>query len=290
MEYKEVTIVIINQCRTASILLSELQKTNDIIHKDASQEEQAIKEATVKVNAWAEKSIDILETHGLIIEAEGFKNRKGSALAKSGWNAKLNNLWFYLVDRKNYLLQIATELEGKKSEKELISLTIDDIDNFSAIRGIEFNEVKDFTNSAFLEDDVEECFLEALGEPYKEAHSGSETRDLFTDKIIVNGKRLTTAIMLKGRGVKGHLSLDECGRKGTQLLKLSKNNAAECFIVQHVNKIEPEVKETLIDLVLTNTRFSKVYICFIDGADTARLLKSMGKDLEELKSNKSRKK
>jgi hypothetical protein len=284
MEYKEVTTTIITQCRIASVLLHFLGQTNDKIHQDSTQTEQAINHAIIEVKKWAVNSIDILETYGLVLEVEGFKNIKGSVLAKNGWNAKLSNLYFYLIDRKAYLLKIAKELENKKSEKVLVNLTIDDIDNFSNVRTINFNEVKDCANSAFLEDDIEECFLEAVGEPYKEADSGSETRDLFTNKIIVNGKRLATAIMFKGRGLSGTLSLDKCGSKGNQLLKLAKNNAAECFIVQHVNKIEPDVKETLIDLVLTNTRFNKVYICFIDGTDTVRLLKSMGKDIEKLKS------
>lgn len=289
MGYKEVTTTIINQCRSTSHLLNELTQVNSLIHRDPPQKEKAISESVAKINAWAKQSIEILDNNGLTIEAEGFNNRKGSALAKSGWNTKLSNLWFYLVDRKAYLLEIATKLESKRTETELVSLTIDDIDNFSGVSEIKFNELEGYTNSVFLEDDVEECFLEALGEPYKEADSGSETRDLFTDKIIVNGKRLATAIMFKGRGVTGSLSLDKCGSKGNQLLKLAKNNAAECFIVQHVNKIEPDVKETLIDLVLTNTRYSKVYVCFIDGTDTARFLKSMGKDLDKLKLKKGRK-
>lgn len=283
MQYKEITIQIINQCTVASDLLNQLVETNALIHKDSFQKDNYIAQAIQRVKSWAEKSIDILQANGLIIEAEGFRNREGSALAKRDWNAKLNNLYFYLVDRKDYLLKIAKEVENKKSGKELVNLTIDDIDNFSAISTVRVYEVKDYAKGVFLEDDVEECFLGALGEPYKEADSGAETRDLFTDKLVVNGKRLATAIMFKGRGLPGPLSLDKCGSKGNQLLKLAKNNAAECFIIQHVNKIEPDVKETLIDLALANTRFGKIYVCFIDGVDTARLLKSMGKNLEELK-------
>jgi len=284
MQYKEITIQIINQCTIASNLLDHLAKVNDEIHQDGYPKEQKVDRAIQKINAWRNESFDILWANGLVLEAEGFKNHVGSALAKSGWNTRLSNLYFYLVDRKDYLLDIAKEVENKKSGKQVVNLTIDDIENFPAIHTIPSEEVKDYANSAFLEDDVEECFLEALGEPYKEADSGSETRDLFTDKLVVKGQRLATAIMFKGRGLTGALSLDKCGTKGNQLLKLAKNNAAQCFIVQHVNKIEPDVKETLIDHALINTRFDKIYVCFIDGVDTARLLKSRGKNLEELKN------
>ena len=133
---------------------------------------------------------------------------------------------------------------------------------------------------------MENAFLEKLGEPYKELDSGSETRDLFSDRIIYKDKRLATVFMFKGRGQKGELTIKKSGSTGNQLLKLAKNNSAECFIVQHTNKINPDVREALQDHILQNTRLSKVYICFIDGIDTARFLKSLGKNLDELKSKK----
>ncbi len=83
--------------------------------------------------------------------------------------------------------------------------------------------------------------------------------------------------MFKGRGEPGPLSIDKCGDKGNQIIKLAKNNAAQCFIIQHVNKIEPDVKEALIDHVKMNSRFTKVYVCFVDGLDTARMMKALGK-------------
>ncbi|MBU1118599.1 hypothetical protein KKH43_01815 [Patescibacteria group bacterium] len=281
MEYQEVTVLIIDQCRSATLVLSELDKTNK--EQDPSTKKHMTDKVTESISKWEEKSAEILEEHELIIELELFSSRQVNIVEKTGWDKTLNNYWLYLNKKRKILLEIVQAIESKKSGIELISITLDDIDNFSAIHAVKPEDVTDYTNSAFLEDDVEECFLEAIGEPYKEADSGSETRDLFTDKLLINGKRLGTAVMFKGRGVKSPLSIDKCGSKGNQLLKLAKNNAAECFIVQHVNKIEPDVKEMLIDSVLTNTRFAKVYVCFIDGVDTARLLRSMRKDLAELK-------
>ncbi len=281
MEYKAVTIQLIDQCKSASVILQKLPNINK--EKDDSKIQSVISDA----NKWKEESYKILEENGLILEAESFQNYKGSSLARANWSIELSNLHFYLSDRKDCLLKIAKEIENKKLSKEIIILTIDDIDNFSSIKNISSNEVMDYASGEFLEDDVEECFLEALVEPYKEVDSGSETRDLFTDKLIVNGKRLSTAIMFKGRGLKGSLSLNKCGSKGNQLLKLAKNNAAECFIVQHVDKIEPDVREALIDFILANTRFNKTYVCFIDGLDTARFLKGMGKNLDMLSNSKN---
>jgi len=67
------------------------------------------------------------------------------------------------------------------------------------------------------------------------------------------------------------------------LIKLSKNTSAQCFVVQHTNKIGQDVREALQDHVLMNSKHSTTYICYIDGVDTARFLKSMKLNLEDLK-------
>jgi hypothetical protein len=180
---------------------------------------------------------------------------------------------------------LAKEIE-KKQNKETVILSVDDFDNFKQIKQVTPSEVAGYEKDCFLEDDIENAVLETLGEAYKEPDSGAETRDLFTDRIIYDGKRLATVFAFKGRGKKGELTIDKAGSKGNQLLKLAKNNSAQCFIVQHTNKINQDVREALIDHVLQNTKMSKVYFCFIDGLDTARLLKSLGKDLDVLKNKK----
>ncbi|MFO8072828.1 MAG: hypothetical protein R6V85_13225 [Polyangia bacterium] len=172
------------------------------------------------------------------------------------------------------------------SSPEIVSINIEDIDAFSMCIDISVEDVEGYTEGAFLEDDVIEAFCEAIGEPYREVHSGSETRDLYTTRLTVGGKRINTAAMFKGRGVKHPLRIRDCGSQGNQLLKLVKNTSAQLFIVQHVHKIDPEVNETLRDHVIGLTRFSRVYLCLIDGVDTARFLKGMGRDLDEMKARK----
>jgi hypothetical protein len=192
----------------------------------------------------------------------------------------------FFKTKNNILIKIAKDIEHKRN-KEIVLLKIDDFDNFKEIKKISFSEVVDYSMDCFLEDDVENAFLEKLQEPYKEQDGGAETRDLFSDRIAYNGKRLSAVFMFKGRGEKGELTIKKSGSTGNQLLKLAKNNSAECFIVQHTNKINPDVREALQDHILQNTKLSKVYICFIDGSDTARFLKSTGKDLKELKNKKT---
>lgn len=243
MAYTEVTNIILDLCAEANALLSEIETQNTALKENSQKTDEIIKTVHESVNDWGRRCIATLSDNGLRIETEGFQNYRGTALFFPKYDEKLGNYRNYLLDRKDFLIQAAKDLENRKKEIELVPLKIDDIDSFSQVRSVDFSEVKDFSKSAFLEDDVEETFLDALGEPYKELDSGAETRDLFTDKLVVKGQRLNTAIMFKGRGVSTALTLDKCGAKGSQLLKLAKNNAAECFILEHVNKIEPEVKE-----------------------------------------------
>jgi hypothetical protein len=182
------------------------------------------------------------------------------------------------------LLDLCLKIETRSIRKSITQVFIDDIDIFKEIvANVKPSEIDSkFTNSWFLEDVVEEEFLSTLGEPYKELDGGAETRDLYTDKITINGKRHTCAILFKGRAVRGPLRISNCGTNGTQLLRLAKNSFAQLYIIQHVNKIEPEITEALRDHILAHSLTHNIKICIIDGMETARFLKGRGLDLESM--------
>lgn len=287
--YRQLTIQILDLCGEGRELLYACDELNKRLHSKVTPEERnaLIGNVASRATIWNTKCRDLLCDNGLEIERVKFLQTSASPFVQAGYNMKLSGTRGVVSARVDLLTRVAEGIENQKAGKELVSITLDDLDNFAEVRAVSASDVIDFAKSAFLEDDVEEQFLAAIGEPYKELDSGAETRDLFTNRLCFQGRRLSTAIMFKGRGLKGPLSLRDCGAKGSQLLKLAKNNAAECFIVQHVNKIEPDVKETLIDLVLMNTRHTTVYVGFIDGVDTASFLKSRGKDLTDLSSKRT---
>ncbi len=286
--YKPVTNQILTLHKVGRQLVSEFDSSNSNMHQGSNESwDDLLAAAKSGLDAWTAKCVVLLEDSGLEIERLQLLQATAPPTVPDRYNFKLAALRGCLIARLRTLTEISQKIESTKCEKTLVKLTVDDLDCFRTVSQVSPNDVLGFARSAFLEDDVEEAFLDALGEPYKELDSGAETRDLFTDHLCCQGKRLSTAIMFKGRSVAGALSLRECGSRGNQLLKLAKNNAAECFIVQHVNKIESDVRETLIDLVLMNTRFPTVYVGFIDGVDTARVLKSLGLNLSELAEKKS---
>ena len=249
MAYQSITKQLLNIIQKASSIIKDISIANETIKKEPTKTQETINQIRYLQNSWCVEVQIILNENELLLEVEAFLNYSGSALQYNGLNRELNGILNFMKDRKSLLVTI----------------------------------VFDYAQDCFLEDDIENAFLEKLGEPYKELDGGAETRDLYTDRIIYKDKRLSTVFMFKGRGQKGELTIKKSGSTGNQLLKLAKNNSAECFIVQHTNKINPDVREALQDHILQNTRMSKVYICFIDGIDTARFLKSTGKDLKSLK-------
>ena len=297
MTYQSTTNQILEVISEGTNIILQIYSAEDLIKKNISKKHEIIDQLRNFRDEWFKKCQNILLKNELLLEFEDFINYPESAHQNLGLQDKLDYAqdelkWVYdelniilnfMKGRKAALIDFAKKIESKQN-KEVVFLNIDDFDNFKEIKEIKSIEVKNYSKNCFLEDDVENAFLEKLEEPYKELDSGSETRDLFSDRIIYNDKRLATVFMFKGRGQTGELTIKKSGSTGNQLLKLAKNNSAECFIVQHTNKINPDVREAIQDHILQNTRLSKVYICFIDGIDTARFLKSLGKNLEELKN------
>lgn len=299
MVYQSTTNQILDVISESTKIISDIYSAEDLIKDDLSKKQEIIDELRMLRNEWHIKCQNVLLNNDLLLDFEDFCNYADSRHRIIGLTDKLNyaqnelnwvydelnNILDFMKDRKAALINFAKNIEYKQN-KEVTILNIDDFDNFKEIVKIKSVEVTDFSKDCFLEDDVENAFLKTLEEPYKELHRGSETRDLFSDRITYKGKRLATAFMFKGRGQTGELTIKKAGSTGNQLLKLAKHNSAECFIVQHTHKINPDVREALQDHILQNTRLSKVYICFIDGIDTARFLKSVGENLEELKNKK----
>jgi hypothetical protein len=285
MTYKKITVGLMELISDARNIIDELYNANELINKNNLKKDEVISKYKDIKNEWCKQSIEILIKNDLLIEVEEFYNYSGLAYMIPNFNIELTNILNFMKNRKQLLIDFAKKIES--INKEVVILKIDDFDNFEGISEIKSVDILDYAKDCFLEDDIKKVFLEKIGEAYEEPHSASETRDLFTDRILYEGKRLSTVCMFKGRGQHGELTIEKCGLRGNQLLKLAKNNSAECFIVQHTNKINPDVRECLQDHVLQNTRLTKIYICFVDGIDTARLLKFAGKCLETLKNKKS---
>ena len=117
-----------------------------------------------KVNEWIKNIIDCLYFEGE--ELSSFKIKNLGLLEKSNpysvypiISPKSEHLIKNVI---NELIKIAEKIEFKRDNKRIIILTIDDIDNFKKILNDDEKIDSKYFFSAFLEDDVENTFLEIL--------------------------------------------------------------------------------------------------------------------------------
>lgn len=291
MKYTVLTTKLIGFVEAAKPLLKSIEDFNQHL----AMSDPLDKKSTImqEINSWFFQISATLKKEELLLEELRLNNIMGNATVFS-----IKQAFHGLKDEEvkvrqiiEELLKIAENIELGNSKKEISLVKIEEIDCFKdIIKNVNIDELKGkYDTSVFLEDDVENTFINLIGESqnYKEMDSGAEMRDLFTDRIFINGKRYATSIMFKGRGINGELKISNCGIGGNQLLKLAKNTSSELFIVQHVNKINTDVREALYDHLKTHSAYPKIKICFIDGLDTARILKGTGANLDELVAKKS---
>lgn len=291
MKYTKLTEEIIELIKLSDNLLYEISPLSIISDHDAQYDEKFEKHFE-KYNIWYNNCILLLKTNGFELEVLLIEKiiQELSKILPGGYYKRVILEEEKIIYRiKEELLKLSFRIEDDNKGKVITQIFINDLDAFKEYLTKAPTESidKKYFHSKFLEDDVENVFLEILKEPYKEQDSGAETRDLYTDKLYIDGKRHSAVIMFKGRAVKGTLKLKNCGKNGDQLLKLAKNTFSQVYIVQHVNKIEPDILETLRDHLFAHSKTNNIKVCLIDGVDTARILKGYGKDLESLSKKKN---
>lgn len=149
---------------------------------------------------------------------------------------------------------------------------VDEIDSFAKASTVSGSEIGAYLPLELLEDEIKGHLEEIIGEPFSSKHWPGETNDLFTSRLVLDGRRIRAAFLLKGRGTRGKLRIKDCGVNGDQIVRLV-SAPAELYIIQHVDAIsENVVKDLRHKVELKRLRGSKALSCFMDGCDTARVL------------------
>lgn len=112
-----------------------------------------------------------------------------------------------------------------------------------------------------------------IGEPAVSADWGGETNDLYTSRLLVNGRQHSAAFLLKGPARFSPMTISHLGKNGDQLTR-SGTSPAEVLVLQHCHYLRPEVVAYLQD-VASNFRHVRRYLV-LDGPDTYRLLSGTG--------------
>jgi hypothetical protein len=149
---------------------------------------------------------------------------------------------------------------------------VDKIDSFKEAGKVNPQDVRARIPLNVSEEYVKKSFANVIGENFIRKDWAGEKSDLYSSHVIYEGNRISAAFLLKGPAVT-RLTIDKCGKRGNQILRLVKEPAT-LFIVQHTGEIDSDVIEFLEICVsdLSHRKGKKLYYCTIDGVDTARIL------------------
>lgn len=149
----------------------------------------------------------------------------------------------------------------------------EDIDQFSKMRDVKADSQNEWMSAmkALPEIKVKEAIAGLLSEPPKKDWAG-ESNDHFSANILVHGQRRTAAFLLKGPSDFREMTLDMCGKRANQILRMVDSDA-DVSVVQHAHLIGSDVRRTLRALTIQPGSSRRKY-CLIDGQATYRILKA----------------
>jgi len=152
-------------------------------------------------------------------------------------------------------------------------LTVDDIDSFQQVKSVKL--APDTKAAPILEENFQKGLQKILGEQGEFTDWGGEGDDLFSTRLLLNGKRTAVAFGLKGRGTKGKLTPKKLGRQGDQIQRLFRA-PADVFLIQYWDQIQESVVEQmrLIAIARSSLDGRRIYYGVIDGQDTLRILEA----------------
>jgi hypothetical protein len=172
--------------------------------------------------------------------------------------------------RKHAPPQTQIKLTVPANRAKAKAVTIDDVDTFRAVKEIIKSE--DSLSAEISEEQFKQGIQAIVGEPGQFKDWGGEKSDLFTSRIVINGKRLQAAFAFKGPGLKAKLVPGKMGKNGDQALRLFQE-PAEAFFVQHWQSIDASVNALMQSLALAKSAMTGCTIFYgtIDGKDSERL-------------------
>lgn len=155
-------------------------------------------------------------------------------------------------------------------------LYIEDIDSFQRARDVNPAMISGHLRDGYFdmaEDEVQMGIEQILDVSMHKKDWGGETNDLYTSNLILNGRRVSTAFLLKGHGLrKKTMEIADCGKNGDQILRLL-DSPAQLFIIQFVGEVSEAIIRDIEQKVLAKRQAGQsASYCIINGQDTARLL------------------
>jgi hypothetical protein len=157
-----------------------------------------------------------------------------------------------------------------------LEVFVDQIDNFDAVRTVERPRRK--ADLDVLRDipeaDVKNAFAEILAEPVVPNDWGGERSDFFTDRLEIQGQRISSAFAFKGPAKFKPMTMAELGKNGDQIDRLF-TEPADLLVLQHCHEITNPVRGAM--RAYAQRMGDLRLFCLIDGYETLRILRAYGK-------------
>ncbi len=156
-----------------------------------------------------------------------------------------------------------------KSRPQAEMLTVDDIDSFKAVKNIPSGDTSGLKDMP--ERKINRAICTIINQSEKKDWGG-ERNDIFTNNIVLKGRRKPAAFALKGRATKGILTLNKMGKRADQVQRLFEGTAEIHFVVHHSDideRVQDQMQIQAIGKSIATEK--KIYYCPIDGKDLARL-------------------
>lgn len=184
---------------------------------------------------------------------------------------------FNEVGNRDHLLEMihsdvidAIDVAPSSSPTEL---RVEEIDSFSRVENVRESDIDVKYPLSVREEKVKDHFRDIIDEPFDQQDWGGEITDLFTSRVVVDGRRVNTSFLLKGPSGGATIYIADLGKRGDQLQRLF-DSKAELYVVQANGVFDDRtVKQIHQD---ANSNGAELF-CIIDGADTARILQAYNK-------------
>ncbi|MFC0030108.1 hypothetical protein ACFFMM_11305 [Micromonospora chaiyaphumensis] len=126
---------------------------------------------------------------------------------------------------------------------------------------------------ATSEEAVKNAFASIIGEPYVPKDWGGEKSDLYSSRLRIHGRQVSTAWLFKGPGFPRPMTVKALGKNGDQIVRLF-SEPAELLVLQHCHAVTSAVIN-MMETYAHDPRNPRKYM-ILDGFDTAQILGSHG--------------
>lgn len=156
--------------------------------------------------------------------------------------------------------------------RSLVQIQLVTIDDFS-----QFQRVRKFPPTTQRTTMSETKFKRGVQQLLQEQGTfkdwGGERNDLWTTRVLLNGKRVAAAFAFKGPGQRGKLTPAKMGKNGDQIARLFQSEAS-VFLLQYWDNVDESVAEHLRVFATAKSVSTgqKIFYGIIDGSDTKRLI------------------